>query len=229
MPPSVQMVSPPNEFLDMVQMTDVILDQAIAAGDPLIAIDYGNQLSNTIILKGIALARLFWGLKSNWDLFRSAGIEEDFADFVDAHMRIKGRTADKYADMFAAVFANPEIPITLRQQLMYKPMQSLLLLTAAVREGSLDIEDLRDVVVLDHNGIREKVKEARGEATNSANRVYGRLVQRSSERYPLGSVVAFGGNGESEAIGQFNLNPTTEAGRKLLERFKNRMELEDIR
>jgi hypothetical protein len=231
MQPPVKMVLPVNSR-DMVDV-DTILDRAIAAGDPLIAAEYGNQLSNTITLKGIALAKLFWGLKSNWALFRSAGIEEDFGDFVDAHMMVKGRTADKYADMFEAVFVNAPLPDNLKRQLAQKPMQSLLLLTAAVREGSLDTEDLEDVVVLDHNGIREKVREARGEATNSRTAVYARLVQRDHSVYPKGTLVVFGTDSEGheniEAIGSLNLNPRTESGQKYVQRIINALGLEDIR
>jgi hypothetical protein len=208
---------------------DTILDRAITAGDPLIAAEFGNQLSNTITLKGIALAKLFFGLRNNWALFRASGIEEDFGDFIDAHMQVSGQTAEKYANMYEAVFINPQIPQELKGQLAHKPIQSLLLLTAAVREGSLDSEDLEDVVVLDHNGIRAKVREARGDVTSSRSAIYARLVQRESAAYPKGTIVVFSGEGNSEAIGYLKLEPNTEAGQRYLERMKNVLGLEDIR
>ena len=98
----------------------------------------------------------------------------------------------------------------------------------AVRDGSLTDEDLADTVVLNHKGVRDLIRERRGQMTNSSTHVYGRLVQRESNVYPLGTLVAFGGN-DIEAIGSFKLNPTTEAGKKLLERAKNLLQLEDIR
>jgi hypothetical protein len=207
---------------------DTILDRAIASGNPLIATEYGNQLSKAMAMKGVALAKLFSGMSDNWSLFRSAGIQEDFKDFVDAHMFIKGRTATKYADMYKSVFENEKVSQSVRDQLQGKPMTTLLLLTAAVREGSLDEDDLEKVVILDHSGVHDLVRDARGEATNSHTAITGRLVQRDHSSYPKGAIVVFGGS-EIEAIGYLKLDPTTDAGQKFLQRIINRLGLEDIR
>lgn len=228
MQPQVQMALPlmSRELAEV----DTILTRAVAAGDPLIASDYGNQLSNTMALKGVALAKLFFGMRDNWSLFRAAGIEDDFKDFVDAHMFVKGKTADRYADMYEAVLANGNVPEYIRAQLQIKPIKSLLLLTAAVREGSLTDEQLADVVLLDYNGIRNMVRDARGEATNSSTATRGVLVQRKHGIYTEGSLVVFSGDGnEIEVLGWLNLTPRTEAAKKFLERIKNTLHLEDIR
>jgi len=227
MQPPVQMALSVNSS-DLTEV-DTILDRAITAGDPLIASEYGNQLSNSMTLKGVALAKLFLGMRDSWPLFRSSGIDEDFADFVDAHMFVTGRTADKYADMYKAIFVNKEVPLVIREQLQYKPIKTLLLLTAAVREGSLTEEQLADVIILDHNRVRDVVREARGEATNSRTAVYARLVQREHSKYPKGTIVVFGGDDGFEVLGMVNLNPVTEPARKFLERMKNTLHLEDIR
>jgi hypothetical protein len=213
-----------SDFADV----DTVLDQAITAGDPLIAAEYGNREIQKMRLKGVALAKLFFGMKSNWHLFQSAGIEEDFPTFVDAHMHVTGRIADKYADMYKEVLENQNIPLEVRDQLKLKPIQTLLLLTAAVREGSLDAEDLEDVVVLDYNGVRSKVREARGEATNSHTAIFARLVQRDNASYPKGALVVFGPGMDIEAIGHLNLNPRTESGKKYLQRIINKLGLEDM-
>ena len=99
---------------DMMDV-DAVVHQAVTAGDPLIIADYGNQLIATVRLKGVALAKLFFGMKSNWPLFQAAGIEEEFVDFVDAHMQFDSRTADKYADMYREVLENKGIPAETRE------------------------------------------------------------------------------------------------------------------
>jgi hypothetical protein len=208
---------------------DTILDRAITAGDPLIATQYGNQLGKTIKLKGIALAKLFFGMRRDWALFRAAGIEEEFGDFVNAHMDITSRTAEKYADMYEAVFEKAPIPVELKNQLATKPMKQLLLLTAAVREGSIGEDELEEVVLKSYDGVREIVREARGEATSSRTAVYARLVQREESRFPKGALVVFGPDGENETIAMFKLPPTTASGQKYLERVKNALGLEDVR
>ena len=207
---------------------DTVLSRAITAGDPLIATEYGNQLSKLIKLKGIALAKLLFGMKSNWALFRVAGIEEEFGDFINAHMNITSRVGNKYADMYEAVFVNADIKAELKDQLANKPMKELLLLTAAVREGAITTESLEDVPVLDYQGIRSLVRTARGEATNSHTAIYARLVQVEESQYPQGSLVVFGPNA-IELIGHINLDPITDAGKKYLERMKNLLGWQDIR
>lgn len=208
---------------------ETIVERAVVAGDPLIATDYGNELSRTIVSKGIGLAHLLYGLRSNWALFRRAGIEEEFGDFINAHMEtVTSKTAISYADMYEAVFVNAPLTEELKLQLARKPMKQLLLLTAAVREGSLEKDDLEDVVLLDYRGVRDRVRAARGDATSSSSAIYARLVQRETSKYPQGSLVVFGG-GEVEPIGFLKLEPETDAGKKFLERMKNQMGLEDIR
>ena len=211
---------------------DAVLRQSVIAGDPLIAAEYGNNLIASIRLRGVALAKFFFGLKSNWPLFQAAGIEEEFVDFVDAHVNFDARTADKYADMYREVLENESIPLETREQLKLKPIQTLLLLTAAVREGDLDADDLESVVILDTNAVQQLVRQKRGDVTNSRTAVYARLIQQKGRSYPAGSVVVFGtsedGRQEIEPIGTFNLEPHTEPGRKFLARLIRKMNLEDM-
>lgn len=226
MTPQMKVVVPVQSS-ELVEV-DTILDQAITAGDPLIASEYGNRLSKKIKLTGIKLAKLLYGMRSNWALFRAASIEEEFLDFVDAHMEVSAKVADKYANMYEAVFVKAPISAELRDQLSQKQMKELLLLTAAVREGSIGEEELENVVVLDYEGIRGIVREARGDATSSRSAVTARLVQRESAQYPKGTIVVYG-DGEIEPIGMLKLEPETEAGKKYLERMKNTLGWEDIR
>jgi len=210
---------------------DTILNQAIMAGDPLIATNYGNKLSKTIVLKGIALAKLLYGMRSNWHLFRAAGIEEDFLDFIEAHMvGVAPRTADKYASMYESVFANERISDELKAQLTGKPIKTLILLTAAVREGSLDEDQLEDVVLKDHEGVREMVQIARGKETYTRTRAYGRIVKSDGRSYPKGTIIVFVPGGDVEAVGWLKLdNLQTESGRQYVEKIQNVLGLEELR
>lgn len=216
---------------------DTILNQAIMAGDPLIATDHGNKLSKTIVLKGIALAKLLYGMRSNWHLFRAAGIEEEFLDFIEAHMiGVAPRTADKYASMYESVFANEKISDELKAQLTGKPIKTLILLTAAVREGSIreggeeDELQLEDVVLLDHEGVREMVQRARGRETSTRARVYGRIVKGDNRAYPKGTIVVFGPGTDIEAVGWLKLDYIqTESGKQYVEKIQNILGLEELR
>ena len=225
--PPFQMALPVTSS-DMAEV-DAILERAITSGNPLIATNEINNLSRAITIKGIKAAKLFWGLRNNWHLFRVAGIEEDFLNFVDAHTFFKGKTAARYADMYDAVFVKGSVPDLVREQLQHKSIETLLLMAPAVRDGSLTDDDLADAVVLSHRGVRDRIRERRGQVTNSNTHVYAKLVQRESSVYPLGTIVVFGGEGDIEAIGSLNLSPRTKSGKKFLERMKNLLGLEDIR
>lgn len=230
MQPLVQ-VEPMSVASNDLAEIDTILNQAIMAGDPLIATDHGNQLSKTIVLKGIALAKLLYGMRSNWHLFRAAGIEEDFLDFIEAHMiGVAPRTADKYASMYESVFANDRISDELKSQLTGKPIKTLILLTAAVREGSLDEDQLEDVVLKDHESVREMVQRARGRETSTRTSVYGRIVKSDGRSYPKGTIVVFGPGADIEAVGWLKLDYIqTESGKQYIEKIQNILGLEDLR
>lgn len=217
-------------LVQVEQEIDEVIERAIMAGDPLIATDYGNNLSRTIVLRGIALAKLLYGMRSNWHYFRLAGIEEDFLDFVEAHMvGVAARTADKYASMYESVFANNHISPTLKDQLAEKPIKTLILLTAAVREGSLGEDQLEDVILKDHPGVRQMVREARGRERVSRNYTIGRISKRNEGKYPRGAIVVFGQE-EEEVVGWIKLDDLqTEAGKRYVEKIQNVLGLEELR
>jgi hypothetical protein len=217
-------------LIDDLSEVDTILNRAIAAGDPLIATNYGNELHRTAFLKGVSLAKLLYGLRDNWGLFLAAGIGEDFEDFVSAHMlNIDSSTADRYANMYESVFVKADISDDLRNRLKLKPIRSLLLLTAAVREGSIGEEQLQSAVLKNEAGIRKMVKEARGYQTKSRNAITALIVTRDNSTWgPPGTIVVFQ-NGDNENLGILNLNPKKEFTKQYLERIKNTLAIGEMR
>ena len=91
--------------LEQLQDVDTIIVRAVAAGDPLIACNYGLNLKRSAAVKGLALAKLLHGMRSNWEMFQAAGIDEEFEDFVQANMDVVPQTARKYSDMWRSIFA----------------------------------------------------------------------------------------------------------------------------
>ncbi len=223
------LVQLPLPLLYELAEVDTILSRAIAAGDPLIATEYGNQLHRTAFLKGVSLAKLLYGLRENWSVFRAAGIGDTFEDFVVAHMiSVDKSTAHRYANMFESVFIRAEISDILRSQLSLKPIRSLLLLTAAVREGSIGEEELQEAVLKNESGIREIIKRARGYQTKSSRAIYAKIVTREDSAYgPRGALVVFQ-DGDSEKAGLINLNPDKEFTQQFLERMKNALGIGEL-
>jgi hypothetical protein len=203
----------PTELNVFVEVDQYIV-RSVASGDPLIAINYGLSLKRSAQLKGIALAKLLHGLQINWGMFRAAGIGEEFEDFVYTYLEIQPETSRKYASMWAGIFMNDAVSPEIKEQLQTKPIEHLLLLTAAVEEGSITNEDLREAAIRDKEGIREMVSKARGNQTSSKTAIR-RYIQMRDGDYPAGTIIA-AQNGDREILGVLNLEPETEFGQKAL-------------
>lgn len=148
-------------------VTDVV-KRAITIGDPLIALEFGSRMKKMVAVHGLALADLLYQLKSNWHLFQAAGIEGELEDLADVHMDIRPATTKKYIDMWKNIFANGEVPDDIKGILTERPIGDLLLLTAAVGEGSLSGEDLKAAALsADKQALREYVQHARGLQTSA--------------------------------------------------------------
>lgn len=206
--------------LELLTDVDVIIVRSVTAGDPLIACNYGLDLQRSAAIKGLALAKLLHGMRSNWEMYQAAGVDEDFEDFVQANMGVSPQTARKYSDMWRSIFASDYVPDEIKLKLQSKPIKELLLLTAAVEEGSLTEDELETVVVADETKIREMVRSARGkEATSSRSAVYIAIVMRDGKN-PRGTIIATQ-DGISETIGYLNMDTDIKFVNQAIERIKN--------
>lgn len=155
----------PTEEKIFIEVDKVISDSLIQA-DPRPALAFGRNLRRDGQLKGLALAKLLSMLDSKWSLFQSAGIEERIEDIVIVEMGISPQTTRKYIRLWDDLFENPDIPTTVKEQLYGKSIKSLLLLTAAARDGDdIDWESVSKA----ENGaeIRDLVRGVRGPTTSS--------------------------------------------------------------
>jgi len=148
-------------------MVDTTVDQAVAQGDiqPIMAM--GRALKRNIQASGLALAKLLSRVSDVWESMFN--YEDDMYEVFYTEMGIAHSTAYKYINMWKAVFENPEIPDEVKQGIEGKPMKSLLLLTAAAREGQLSGEDWERVAeATTSSEVRGIVRDIRGERTSSS-------------------------------------------------------------
>ncbi len=170
-------------------MSDSLLDQGLMVeGNPLSRVVAGvSELINLSVVRqneqylvdsvqdirqaiqyhGITLACLLAEWKHHADCFGVAS--EDWEDHIYVTTGLSVQTVRKYVDVWETVFQNPAVPPDLHLALFSKPMQGLLLLPAAVREGQLDSAAWEKIAhAPDPLAIREIVREARGEQTSSS-------------------------------------------------------------
>lgn len=216
-----QVQSTPVEFTEV----DNLMSRAVASGNPLLVTDHLNTLQTQAITKSVASAKALYMLRENWSYFQAAGASEEWDVFASANVvNLVPENARKYANMWESVFEKSTIDAILKGQLAQVPIKNLLLLTAAVREGSLTDEQIANIPMQDYDTIHEAVRGARGDATSSKNRITGVLVVKEGGSLPRGALYAVR-NGERETIGYLNLDVETEFGQMFLERMKNALKL----
>jgi len=186
----------PSEERIFSDVEEVIANSKIQA-DPRPALEFGRNLRRDGQLKGLALAKLLYMLDGDWALFKHSGIEEDIEEIVFVEMGISPQTTRKYIRLWEDVFENPAIPGSVKEQLYGKSVKSLLLLTAAARDGD-DID--WDKVSNAENGaeIRDLVRGVRGPTTSSETSIMLKMERdgtlfavkgTSPQRYTIGKLL----------------------------------------
>jgi len=190
----------------IIQNIDEAINRSIAAGDPLIALEYGRSLQVEGQVRGLALAKMLYRMKKNWNIFVSAGVEDDFETVVYSVNGYKAGTIDKYVRLWENVFENASIEEGLKNRLAALPIGQLLLLSAAASDGDLTNADWDKVIVASSKEeVRDIVREARGERTNSGTAVSLKLYDRDGSQYPRGTLVAYQGE-DSVVVGYLTMD-----------------------
>lgn len=185
---------------------DDVVGRSIAAGDPMIAFEYVQGLQREGFIKGLAIAKLLYRMKQAWDLFRVAGTDDEFESVVEATLGYRPATVNKYINMWESVFENHELPEETKLMLMGKPIETLLLLTAAAREGSLEQEDWDQIArSSDIRDVRARVRERRGDVTSSRNAKLPQLYRRTTGSKAAGTLTIVV-NGEQKLVGHLVLD-----------------------
>jgi len=199
---------------------DEVLGRALTVGDPLIALEYVQSLQKDSLVKGLAIAKMMYKIKQNWQLFEIAGVQDTFENVVETQNGYAPATVEKYIRMWESIFENDSIPEDIKNQLSGRPIRDLLLLTAAAREGSLNDDDWERVsVAADSQGVREIVRKARGEATSSRSAITIFLQVRDGA-YPMGSLY-IARDGVRTMIGSLDVESEDDDVKKAIARICN--------
>jgi hypothetical protein len=192
----------PDKRLWEYELTEVeaaVYDAVEAKDDHFITDLMGTKIK-TIRIQGVAMAKLL----SLWkDAAPEFGLDaDDWIDHAAAWTGLASGTIYKYVDVWRSVLA-PWENTDRFWVLVSKPIQGLLLLPAAAKEGSLQENDWEEIEgAEDGLAIKKVVKRVRGEATNSKTAI-NLVVGRD------GLVTAWRGD-ESAAVGYLNIHDTDQ-------------------
>lgn len=203
------------------QTVDDVVSRSLATGDPLIALEFARSMQREGLLRGLAIAKLMYKIKQNWNLFEVAGVGDTFESIVQTQNGYAPETVEKYIRMWEGIFENPHIDEELKHQLSGRPIGDLLLLTAAAREGSLSESDWEKVSVApDSHSVRAIVRKARGEVTSSKTAVIPQIQMRPDGTFPRGALYVYE-NGTPVLFGSIDVDTTSEAAKKAIARIIN--------
>lgn len=190
---------------------DEVVGRALAMGDPLYGLEYGRMLKKGAALKSYALAKLLYRMQEGWNIFQSAGVNDDFYQLVEDYVGNAPETTKKYVRMWRNIFENQSIPEDIKRQLLGKPIADTLLLTAGAGDGTLDEDVLRRAAMAEDNGaLKEIIRQKRGDVTSSSSAVRLFIVMRDRGDIAEGTIYAQRGD-EREVLG-FLYPPKSELG-----------------
>lgn len=222
-----QSVSISDAELAIFNTVDDIVNKAVTAGDPIPALNFGGELVRSGQVRGLALAKLLYEMKSKWELFQSAGFDDNFEDVAFAHVGRSPETVTKYVRMWESIFMNEGISPEIKRKLMNRDVGDLLLLTAISREGVTDEKMEELATAPDRQELRNRIKGERGERTSSVNAIRIQLQRTEGRTYPVGALLARQGR-DTVIIGTLNLDDEDELAEKAVARIVNAAKIEEI-
>ena len=188
---------------------DRTIADAVEQGDPEIIMRFGRALRKDARVRGVALSKLLWSIKDNWDKF---DVEDDMISVIESEMGIPPATSNVYIRIWEAVFANSAIPDSLKERFLNKPIGTLKLLPALTAEGD-DVDWNEIAQAHTKEEVRQIVKRIRGEATSSKTALFIKLDSRN------GQLSAKRGDRPYVSFGLLNLKLEDEAVKSAIERL----------
>jgi hypothetical protein len=156
--------------LEVFHQIDEQVEKSLITGNVLSILRFGHGLRRTMQVQGIAMAKLLSMVEKNWSLYTQAGVDEDFYAVIYAELGYAHETVKKYIGVWRDVMENESVPEEVKQKILKgMPIQTLLLLPAAAKEGSLNWNDIADAAT--HAEVVEAVRKARGQQTSSKTRI----------------------------------------------------------
>lgn len=200
-----QPVQLPKEALFLLDQVDEVIEKSLTAGDPRAAFRFGQSLRQSQQVSGVALAKLLAKLFDCWDTFQAAGVDDEFVNVVFDEMGVAPATTKKYVSLWNALFENKVIPEYAKAQLIGRPIDTLLLLTGAAKEGNFDEKEWLNVAAApDKATVRDMIHAKRGQRTSSKAALKVVLDKN-------GHLYCRRGAGKKKAMAVFNVDDDTIA------------------
>jgi hypothetical protein len=151
--------------IEIYDHVNEVIEAAMRSG-PDVALNYGAMLRADGHVRALQLAHLLWELKERWATFPT---DDTFEDAVFKRVGYSQQTVDKYIAVWGRIFAREDIDEERKNELMGKPMNALLAISAAAGANQLNEDQWERIVQApDVASVKEVVRAVRGEQTSSS-------------------------------------------------------------
>jgi len=136
-----------------LQKVDEYINQSLSQGDVYIALDVCKQLRQVSQIAGLALAKMLYLIRDNWDYF---DVEEPFEDVAYEYIGLHSHTVDRYIKVWK-MFADGVAP----EELQQRSIKDLIPIANAVAQGYEITEDEWDKLedAPDYSSVTRIVRE----------------------------------------------------------------------
>jgi len=149
-------------LVNVYNEVDEIIERSLVAGNPDIALKFGEDLIATGHLRGIQLMKLFYELDLVWDKFET---DDTIEDAVFKMTGASSRKFEEYKNIYKFILKD-------RPELVDKPIKGLVGILVAAREGEFDEEDWEDLAKApDIDAMFDVRRRVRGIQTSGSNRL----------------------------------------------------------
>jgi len=137
---------------------DEVIAESIEKHSALIALRVGTQLREISRVSGLALAKLIYGMRENWETYDD--VNDDFEDTVIAFIEIHKDNISRYANVWA-LFDKKLIPKELRETIQNKNIKDLIPVGLAISQGyEIDQEEWEAIAEAhDLTGVAKVLRE----------------------------------------------------------------------
>jgi hypothetical protein len=140
---------------------DEIIADSIEQKDAYVALNSCRQLRQISQLTGVALAKLFYLIKKNWEIYE---IGDNFSDTVADYAGVSSATVSKYVKVWS-MYENKLLPPEVEDEIRQKNIKDQVPISTLVTEDEyeLDEDDWQNIVdAPDFNTVNREIRDITG-------------------------------------------------------------------
>ena len=141
------------EWGDIIEVVNEAISHSLLKGSPEPALALGYEIKRSSMIRGVMLAHLLYELDETWDVFET---DDDCSTAVDKAGIVAEETFKKYVAVYRWILVE-------HPELAGLPIEGLIKITAAARDGDLTDEDYKELALAPNVGaiirVRDRVRD----------------------------------------------------------------------